>query len=378
MKKLFRLSFLSQTAGCVLLSYSSMTALADMGMNMSMNMSPGYNERKLVSDLPATAMRQDTRLVNPWGVVAGPGLVWVNDNGTGLTTAYGAGGGPVGFSIQIPSPSGGSGTPTGLVANNTGQFLVTRGPRSAPSTFLMATEDGTITAWNHSINGSNAVIVVDHSGSGAVYKGLAIAPDAADNPRLFAANFHARTVDVFDGQYNYLSSFMDSEVPDLFAPFNIRTIHGRLVVAFAMQRLPDLHDDQAGPGNGFIDIFDTDGTLLRRVVSHGALNSPWGLAEAPVRFGKFSRALLVGNFGDGKINGYDLLTGKWLGNLANPDGSDLVIEGLWGLTFDSEPRLGSECNFDAQRLYFTEGLNDEADGVLGTIRPQSPFFTPAR
>src|SRR5262249_46335787 len=156
-----------------------------------------------------------------------------------------------------------------LIVNNTGQFLVSSGQNSKPSTFLMATEDGTITAWNHAINGSNAVIVVDHSSSGAIYKGLAIARDASDNPRLYAANFHAGTVDVFDGQYNFLSSFTDSDLPDQFAPFNVRTIHGRVVVAFAKQRLPDLKDDEAGPGNGFIDIFDTDGTKLRRVVSHG-------------------------------------------------------------------------------------------------------------
>ncbi len=338
--------------------------------------SPGYVEFDLVSDLASNAPVQDSRLVNPWGIVAGPESIWVNDNGPGLTTVYSPSGHPSAFSISIPGTNGGSGTPSGLVFNNTGSFVVTNGSASAPSTFMMATEDGTIAAWSESISGSNAVIVVDNSGSGAVYKGLAIATDTNGNPNLYAANFHAGTIDMFNSQFQFVSSFTDANVPTNFAPFNIRNIQGRLFVTFALQKLPDAHDDQSGAGNGFVDVFDTDGTLLRRFASNGPLNSPWGMAVAPKDFGQFSGALLVGNFGDGKINAFDLLSGKFLGALTDASGNDIVISGLWGLTFEREPVEGRECEYFAQRLYFSAGLNDEADGLLGFIRPLHPTFPP--
>ncbi len=175
-----------------------------------------------------------------------------------------------------------------------------------------------------------------------------------------------------------MQSFADTNLPALFAPFNIRTIRGRLFVTFAKQKLPDKMDDDAGPGNGFIDIFDTDGTLLRSFASNGALNSPWGMAVAPIRFGKFSHALLVGNFGDGRINGYDLLTGKLLGNLTHADGSDVVIEGLWAISFERDELFEHESDFRAQRLYFTAGPNEESDGLFGFLRPVSLLVPPAR
>ena len=208
----------------------------------------------------------------------------------------------------MPAPGGGPGAPTGLVFNDSHQFNLTNGMFHAASAFLISTEDGTIAAWNRFITGSNAVIVVDNSASGAVYKGLAIVRDTNNAPNIYAADFHYGKVDMFDGQFRFVRSFTDPDLPDLFAPFNVRNFRGRVFVSFAMQKLPDKHDDQSGPGNGFIDIFDTDGTLLRRFASGGALNSPWGMAIAPGNFGRFSRALLVGNFGDGRINAFDLLT----------------------------------------------------------------------
>jgi uncharacterized protein (TIGR03118 family) len=149
----------------------------------------------------------------------------------------------------------------------------------------------------------------------------------------------------------------------------VRNIRGRLFVTFAKQGLPDAEDDEPGPGNGYVDIFDTDGTVLRRFASAGELNSPWGLAVAPRNFGKFSHALLVGNFGDGRINAYDLLTGKHLGHMTTPEGTDLVIEGLWGLTFERDELPERESLFTANRLYFTAGPNGEDDGLVGFIRP---------
>ena len=351
----------------------------------------GYNEMDLVSDGADTnALRIDPNLVNAWGIVAGTKTVWVNDNGPGLLTAYNPVGKPVKPVINVPSPTGNTGgTPSGLVQNNTSGFVVSNGAKSAPATFLLATEDGLIVAWN-SLLGSNAVIVVNNSSSNtvpvpggntsthAVYKGLAIVADESGVSHLYAANFSGGVIDEFDTSFHYVGSFTDPELPDSFAPFNVRNIRGRLFTTFARQALPDAHDDQSGPGNGFLDIFDADGTMLRRIVPSGAqLNSPWGLVVAPPNFGKFSRALLVGNFGDGRINAFDLLTGKWLGNFTRPNGSTLLISGLWGLTFEKEEIPGDECAFQAQRLYFTAGPNGESDGLLGVIRPITPGFPPA-
>ncbi len=352
------------------LRLANMTALAASPPN------GGYFEHNLVSDLATNALHTDARLVNPWGILAGPGSVWVNDNGPGLMTVYGSLGQAFKLAIHIPAPGGGTGTPSGLVLNDSAGFVLTHANQRAPSTFLMSTEDGTITAWNEKLNGTSAVIAVDNSGSGAVYKGLDLARGASGKPHIYAANFHAGAVDIFDENFHYVSSFTDPNVPPNFAPFNVHNLRGYLIVSFALQKLPDAHDDQAGAGNGFVDIFDIDGTLLRRFASEGALNSPWGMAVAPDNFGRFSGALLVGNFGDGKINAYELLTGKWLGNLTRPNGDDLVIDGLWGLAFQRSS-LDNRREFALPRLYFAAGLNDEADGLMGFITPVDPVFPPA-
>jgi uncharacterized protein (TIGR03118 family) len=332
----------------------------------------------IVSDLPAVATHQDTKLLNAWGIVASPSLLWVADNHSGFATVYSAVGNPSKGTINVPAPGGGAGAPTGLVLNNTASFVITNGSKHGPSTYLAATEDGTIVAWNQAVTGSNAVIVINRTSVDANYKGLAIALDTNGAAHIYAADFHHQMVDQFDGHFNYEQSFTDADLPDDFAPFNIRAIRGRLFVTYAKKENPDADDDEKGPGNGYVDIFDTDGTLLRAFASQGVLNSPWGMAIAPKNFGKFSHALLVGNFGDGKINAFDLLTGKLLGHFTDDHGNDLVIDGLWALTFEKDEVLDQESNFSAQRLYFTAGPNGEADGLLGILRPVSPSFPPAR
>jgi uncharacterized protein (TIGR03118 family) len=293
--------------------------------------------------------------------------------------------------INIPSPTSNTGgTPSGLIFNNTTNFLINGGGKVAPAAFLAATEDGLIVAWN-TLSGSNAIIVVNNSRSNtvpvpggntstnAIYKGLAIVVDEGGVAHLYAANFSGGVVDEFDGGFHYVGSFTDTNRPASFAPFNVRNIRGRLFTTFAKQLLPEAHDDDKGAGHGFLDIFDADGTLLRQVVPVGAqLNSPWGMVATPPNFGKFSRALLVANFGDGRINAFDLLTGKWLGDLTRPNGTELFISGLWGLTFEKEEIPGQECSFQAQRLYFTAGPNGENDGLFGVLRPVSPAFPPAQ
>jgi uncharacterized protein (TIGR03118 family) len=340
----------------------------------------GYAQLNLVASEQALgAKRTDTNFVNAWGLATSSSTEWVANNGSGRVTGYSAGGSQNKTVIHIPAPGGDKGAPTGVALNGSSSFVINNGSKNAPATLLIATEDGTIVGWNPSC-GTNGIIVVDRSGTGANYKGIAIARSTNGVPHIYAANFRSDYIDEFDDQFNYVQSFTDPEVPGSgFAPFNIRTLRGRLFVTLARKATESSPDDLPGPGNGFIVIFDTGGTMLRDFAETGPLNSPWGMAIAPKHFGKFSHALLVGNFGDGRINGYDLLTGKWLGALKASDGTtDLVIDGLWGLSFEKDEVLWEESSYNAQRLYFTSGPNDETNGLFGVLRPASPNFPPAQ
>ena len=334
----------------------------------------GYRTNALVSSVPGVARHTDLRLINPWGIAIGPASVAVADNGTGLVTAHGFGTGvPSRRAIQVPVPAGDTNhaTPTGLALNPTRQFVITNGTHIKPAELLIATEDGTISGWNP-FGRTNATLLVDNSGAGAVYKGLALA-FATNGPFLYAANFHAGVVEVYDTNFTLVTTFTDPTLVG-FAPFNIRRIQDKLFVTFAKQDVA-MHDDVAGAGNGYIRIFNTDGTLVRNFADQGALNAPWGMAVAPRHFGKFSHALLVGNFGDGTINAYNLLTGEFLGPLTNASGDPITISGLWGLAFDRDlPE--DDFDFEASKLFFTAGINDEADGVFGIIRAIAPFAPP--
>jgi uncharacterized protein (TIGR03118 family) len=253
--------------------------------------------------------------------------------------------------------------PTGIVFNGTSDFVVTSAGRSGTPAFIFATEDGTISAWSPGVDRTHAILEVDNSGPGAVYKGLALGSNASGN-LLFATNFNAGTIDVFDKSFHRVNlSFTDPRLPTGFAPFGIRNIGGSLYVTYAMQN-DEKHDDVAGPGNGFIDVFDTNGNLLRRLVSGGALNSPWGLALAPGNFGGLSNALLVGNFGDGLINAFDPMTGASLGQVQDVHGNTIHIDGLWGLEFGNGALTGN-----TNTLFFAAGINGERNGLFGSLTP---------
>jgi uncharacterized protein (TIGR03118 family) len=341
-------------------------------------LSGGYQQTNLVSDIPGLARHTDPNLVNPWGITATPdGHLRISDNGTGLSTVYASNGTALPQVVTIPvpatSPPGTTAAPTGNVLNSTSDFVISAHGRSRPSTFVFATEDGTLSGWNSNVDRSNAILTVDNSASGAVYKGLAPGGNAQGN-FLFATNFRAGTVDVFDAHFHQVhlaGSFIDPLLPPPppgtpgFAPFGIANIGGNLFVTYALQK-PGQHDDQAGPGNGFVDVFDTNGFLVRRFASDGALNSPWGIAVAPDDFGQFSHALLIGNFGDGRINAFNGTTGAFLGQLSDPAGQPITINGLWGITFN-----GKEED-DSNTLFFAAGINDEADGLFGTLKPADP------
>jgi uncharacterized protein (TIGR03118 family) len=322
-----------------------------------------YEQTNLVSDIPGLAANTDPNLKNPWGIASSAtSPFWVSDNGTGLATLYDGSGTPRSLVVTIPPAPGGvgPGTPTGVVFNGSSDFEVAP---TAPARFIFATEAGTIAGWAPS-TGTTAVTKVDNSAAGAVYKGLAIGNNGSGN-LLYAANFGSNAINVFNGIYTPTSlpgSFVDPNLPAGFAPFNIQNLGGTLYVTYAKVDPADAEEDLAGPGNGFVDRFDTNGNLLNRLISHGPLNSPWGLAIAPAGFGFFSNDLLVGNFGDGRINAFDPITGAFLGTLIGPNGHPLVIDGLWGL------RVGNGGNGgNPNTVYFTAGINDENDGLFGSI-----------
>jgi uncharacterized protein (TIGR03118 family) len=331
------------------------------------------------SDPSVSAVQTDPNLINPWGLAESPtGPFWISDNGTGLTSIYSVGSSGVTVNaippITIAVPPGqmpGTATPTGQVFNSfaaAGAFTLQDGK---PATFLFATEDGTISGWNPQA-GKQSIIAVNEAanpadgdeamGVGAVYKGLAIG-QGDQGPLLFAANFRHGTVDVYDQGFNLTNSFTDPNLPAGFAPFNVQVLDGKLFVTFAKQD-DTMHDDVAGIGNGFVDEFNLNGTMVQRVASGGPLDSPWGLAIAPSSFGKLAGDLLVGNFGDGTIDAFNLKTDQFQGTLKGADGKPIVIGDLWAI---SPGNGGSGGNSGS--LYFTAGIQQEAHGVFGSITP---------
>ena len=341
-------------AGCVVVASAGLCPAANQ-----------FVQHNLVSDLQGYADKQDPNLVNPWGICASSSSpFWISDNGTGLSTLYDGSGNIIPLVVTIPPPASDTppGTPTGCVFNGNQAFPV----GVNPAAFIFSTEQGTIAAWN---TGSTAQIVADNSASGAIYKGLAIAKREV-GLTLYATNFHAGTVDMWDANWNWVSvpgAFTDPAIPAGFAPFNIYNFNGRLLVTYAKQD-DDKEDDVAGPGNGFLDVYNTDGQLLYHLISGGALNSPWGIAIAPSYFGDFSNDILVGNFGDGRINAYDPLSGQWMGNLKDVYGDDIEIDGLWALQVGNGGKGG-----DTWALYFTAGIAGpdevESHGLFGVIQP---------
>lgn len=328
---------------------------------------PGfYAVHNLVSDGFVPADHTDASLVNPWGVAFNPnGFVWVADNGSGVSTLYDGNGVKNSLVVTIPTHAGGNppGVPTGIVFSSGADFVVKVGTVSGPSRFIFSTEDGTISGWAPNVDPTHAIRVVDNAPSGAIYKGLAFAANGIGH-FVYATDFHNNRIDIFDANFQQVSSagrFVDSKIPRGYAPFGIQNILGNLYVTYAKQD-KDAEDDVTGPGFGFVDVFNADGVLIRRVASAGHLNAPWGLALAPADFGKFSGALLVGNFGDGRINAFDLASGDFLGALRAPGGKPISIDGLWGIQFGN-----GLLNQPVNTLFFAAGVGDEEHGLYGRI-----------
>ncbi len=323
-----------------------------------------YTQHNLVSDVAGAADNTDPDLVNAWGIAFNPnGFVWVADNGSDKSTLYDGAGKKQSLVVTIPG-----GSPTGIVFNSSADFQApnTVDATTNPSRFIFATENGVIAAWAPPPNASPPMdAVAQVTNANAVYKGLALAANGQGH-FLYAANFSQGTVDVFDSTFKTVKlagTFDDPRLPPGFAPFGIQNINGDLYVTYAKQD-DEKKDDVPGPGLGFVNVFDPDGHLLRRVASRGPLNAPWGLALAPAGFGRFSNRLLVGNFGDGRINAFDVATGRFVGQMRGTDGDPLTIDGLWGLSFGN-----GVLNQPTDVLFFTAGPGDEEHGLYGRIQP---------
>jgi uncharacterized protein (TIGR03118 family) len=332
-----------------------------------------YEDTNLVSNVPGLAKLADDNVKNPWGMASVPGgPLWVADNGSHALTVYTLN--PHNDMPEIaplvvklgPQDSPDTWAPTGLVWNpNPNHFLVPH--TNFGATFIAVSEDGKIVAWNGSANpisGGLSTATVVSTDAGGLYKGAAFGTNP-DGNFIFVTNFRTAKVEVYDVNFKEVHkfAFTDRNIPSGFAPFGIENIDGELFVTFAKQD-EEKEDDVAGPGLGFVDVFTTSGKLVRRFASRGTLNAPWGLARAPIGFGKFGGAILVGNFGDGRINAFSN-RGEFLGQLSRRNGQPIAIDGLWSLKF------GMFRGADPEDLYFTAGINDEEDGLIGEIEAVS-------
>jgi uncharacterized protein (TIGR03118 family) len=323
---------------------------------------PRFEVRNQVSDQPERDPAVvDPDAVNTWGLALGPTTpLWVANNGTNTATVYtgGVNGAPVAkadLTVDIPG-----GAPTGEVFNDTDGFDVPDAGENKPASFIWVSEGGDVTAWNPSA-GTQAVPVAHIDG--AIYKGATILKTRHGN-FLLAADFHDARIDIFDQNFRKLdlkdSPFQDRKLPKGFAPFNILALGDQVYVTYAEQDA-DAVDDQPGAGLGFVNLFTENGSKVRRIASRGTLNAPWGLAIAPESFGRFAGDLLVGNFGDGRINVFD--GKKFEGQLKDADGKRITIDGLWALL------PGTETTGGDNTVWFSAGPDDEQHGLVGQLIP---------
>ena len=356
-----------------------------------------FTQKNLISDISqpnnadGSAVLVDPNLKNPWGLTRSAGSPWwVANNNSGTSTLYtGAGVPPNAFPdphpdsngnginspfnnfVMVPPPGfapGTPSTPTGAVFNGSTDFQVAPGKAAL---FIFATEDGTISGWNPGVDVTNAILKVDNSDKGsahgAVYKGLT-SGEINGKRFLYAANFRSARVEVYDTNFHRVhlgdDAFDDDSIPRDFAPFNVQNIGGSIFVTYAKQDGPR-HDPVGGDGFGFVDIFSTSGKLEGRLEHGDWLNAPWGVVWTPRDFGEFSNVILVGNFRSGWVAAYNGFTKKFIGFMRNDkDGSLVFIDGLWSLTFGNNGGAGSSTT-----LFFTAGINNEQDGLFGTLTP---------
>ncbi len=369
------------------LLFASFALLGFPGLTLAQH----YQQTNLVSDIVSMAPVTDPNLKNPWGLTRSSGSpFWVANNNSGTSTLYTGAGAIVPINgtgiVTIPPPGfapGAQATPTGVVFNGSATDFLLKNGKAAH--FIFATEDGTISAW---ASGPAAELEVDKSDNGsshgAVYKG-ATSGEIDGHKFLYVTNFHSGKVEVYDTTFKRAhlgdDAFRldgdcdhddhgdrhhdcdDDRAREGFAPFNIQNIGGTIFVTYAKQNATK-HDDVAGAGLGFVEIFTPKGRHIGHLEHGDWFNAPWGVVWTTRDFGEFSNAILVGNFGSGWIAAFNGFTYKFEGFLKNPDDSLLTIDGLWSITFGNDATAGP-----ANTLFFTAGINDEADGLFGTITP---------
>jgi len=338
-----------------------------------------FSATSLIADTAGTgALSTDANLVNAWGIAFGPtSPAWVANNHTESSTLYDGNGkaqpAAAPLVVALPdSPAAVSFDPTGIVFNGSTDFVVAAGGKTGPARFIFDGEGGMIAGWSFGVDAAHAVTMYTDAG-GAVYKGLAIASNGTGN-FIYATDFHNSKIDVFDASFTKQAStatsfsFTDSTLPAGYAPFGIQAIANgaggatQLYVSYAQQAPPG-NDNANGAGLGLVDIFDTNGTFVKHLVPvGGVLNGPWGMALAPADFGTLSNTLLVGNFGDGKINAFDPASGQLVGSIQNAGGTAFAVPGLWGIAFGNGAN-----NQPKNTLFYAAGTNDEANGAYGRI-----------
>ncbi len=332
-----------------------------VGSELKTNRSIRITQIDLVSDRPGAAT-QDPNLLNPWGVAYNPaGPVWVANNHSATSTVYDSAGA---LKLTVSFPQGAGETEA---ASPTGQVFSGVATDFSGDAFIFNSEGGKFYGWQP---GAGVQLRADFSDLGHIYKGLAIGAMAKGQTRIFGTDFHNAGVTVLNAKYEVVplpaGAFFDPSIPAGYAPFNVQTLEGKLFVTYAKQDA-NAEDDEHGAGHGYVNIYDFNGKLERRVVSRGALNSPWGLAIAPPSFGPLAGKLLVGNFGDGRINAYDIhakdASGAEkvvaLGTLADKSGKALQIEGLWAIALSPDKSL----SFTAATLSEEHGLYGRLDST---------------
>jgi uncharacterized protein (TIGR03118 family) len=312
----------------------------------------GFIQTNLASDQPGAAKVTDPGLMNAWGIISSAtSPFWLGVNGSGTAELYNGAGVKQALVVTIP----GDGSVTGVAfANLAGSFN--------GDTFLFASEDGTFSGWRTALGTSAETLALANPAN--VYKGLTDS-NIGGNEYAYLANFRSGAIDVFKGNAGasaLTGNFTDPNLPSGYAPFNVMNLGGLLYVTYAVQDSAK-KDDMPGAGNGVVDVYDTQGNFVRRLVSPGGvLDSPWGLALAPVGFGDVGGDLLVGNFGNGMIHAYNPTTGALVETLTDAAGNPLSIDGLWGLSFGNGSGSGA-----LNTLYFTAGPDDEAHGLFGEL-----------
>jgi uncharacterized protein (TIGR03118 family) len=334
----------------------------------AVGITPGGGGTGYAGVAPGTGGHVDANLINPWGLAFNPaanGFSWLANEGTSTSTLYDGNGVQQSLIVKLtPTASGAAIKPTGIVFNGTQDFKVTAGGVTGTGIFIFAGLSGTISAWSPTVaGGTGTVVAVDNSAAGAVYKGLAIGSVAGVN-YIYATDFKNKRVDVFDANFKPVTlagGFKDSNLPANYVPFGIQTIGSNIFVSYAP--VDSTGAEMFGAGLGLVDEFDTSGNLVKELVlPGGALNNPWGIALAPANFGIFSNDLLVGNFGDGKINAFDPSTGKLVGTISDSTGTPLSYAGLWGIAFGN-----GQSNQPTNTLFYAAGIGGGAHGQYGRV-----------